>query len=312
MPDELTVVTGAFGYTGKQIAHRLLASGKQVKTLTGHPERPNPFAGRVQAAPLSFDRPDALRESLRGARVLYNTYWIRFPYRGATYERAVENTRILIRTAREAGVERLVHLSITNASEDSPFPYFRYKAILERELRESGLSHAIVRPTVIFGRDGILINNIAWLLRRLPLFLVPGSGNYRLQPVAVEDVAELSVGAGEASENLVLDAAGPEIYSFEELVRLIARAVSSSARILHAPPSPTILLTSLVGRTVGDVILTRDELRGLMTEVLVSSQPALGRTGLSGWLAANAELVGASYQSELDRHYRPARQQVAG
>jgi uncharacterized protein YbjT (DUF2867 family) len=312
MPGELNVVTGAFGYTGKEIARQLLASGKQVRTLTGRPDRPDPFAGRVPAVPFDFDKPDSLLENLRGARVLYNTYWIRFPHRRVTYERAVENTRTLFRAAREAGVERFVHLSIVNASEDSPLPYFKCKAILERELRDSGLEYAIVRPTVVFGRDGILINNIAWLLRRFPLFLVPGPGSYRLQPVAVEDVAELAVGAGAAAENLVLDAAGPETYSFDELVRLIARTVASRARIIHAAPGLVLFLTSLVGKAVGDVILTRDELRGLMTEVLVSSQPALGRVTLSEWLAANAELVGASYQSELDRHYRPALRKVAG
>ena len=88
-----------------------------------------------------------------------------------------------------------MHISITNPSLDSPLPYFRGKAILEKEIRASGISHAIVRPTVLFGKEDILINNITYLLRRLPVFAIPGSGDYRLQPIYVEDLAEIAVEA---------------------------------------------------------------------------------------------------------------------
>ena len=178
----MDVVTGAFGYTGRYITARLLACGKRVRTLTGHPARPNPFGGAVEVAPLDFGNPGQLTRSLRGAETLYNTYWIRFPHGAATYEKAVENSRVLFRAAREAGVRRLVHISITQASQDSPFAYFRGKGLVEEALRESGLSHAILRPTVVFGPEGILINNIAWLLRRFSVFVVFGSGRYRLFP----------------------------------------------------------------------------------------------------------------------------------
>ena len=302
---ELDVVTGALGFTGRYIARRLLDAGRAVRTLTGHPGRPNPFGDEVSVAPLDFERPAALTESLRGARALYNTYWVRFPHGGATYEQAVANTRTLIRAAREAGVARFVHVSIVSAAEDSPFPYFRGKAVVEREIRDSGLSYAIVRPTVIFGAEGILINNIAWLLRRFPLFLVPGTGRYRLQPVSVEDVADLAVGAGQNEESVELDAAGPEIYAFEELVRLVAETVSSRARIVHAPPRVALALSAPVGKLMRDVLITQEELAGLMSEVLVSTRPPAGQRRLSEWLAANAQTLGAAYQSELERHYRP-------
>ncbi len=305
MPGDLDVVTGALGFTGRYITRRLLDAGRTVRTLTGHPGRPNPFGGEVSLFPLDFERPTELTESLRGARALYNTYWVRFPYRGATYEQAVANTRTLIRAAREAGVTRLVHVSIVNAAEDSPFPYFRGKAVVERELRGSGLSYAIVRPTVIFGAEGILINNIAWLLRRFPIFLVPGTGRYRLQPVSVEDVADLAVAAGQSEESMELDAAGPETYAFEELVRLVAATVSSRARIAHTSPRVALALSALAGKLVRDVLVTGEELAGLMSEVLVSTSPPAGRRALSRWLAENAHTVGTAYQSELERHYRP-------
>jgi len=300
----MDVVTGAFGYTGRYITARLLACGKRVRTLTGHPARPNPFGGAVEVAPLDFGNPGQLTRSLRGAETLYNTYWIRFPHGAATYEKAVENSRVLFRAAREAGVRRLVHISITQASQDSPFAYFRGKGLVEKALRESGLSHAILRPTVVFGPEGILINNIAWLLRRFPVFAVPGRGDYRLQPVFVEDVAELAVAAGDSRDNLILDAVGPETFTFDELVRLVARAVGSRARLVHLPPGLALWLSRLVGLFVGDVVLTREEVDGLMANLLVSDAPPTGRTRLSNWLARNADQVGGRYASELDRHYR--------
>ena len=301
---EFDVVTGAFGYTGRYIARRLLAAGRRVVTLTGHPHRPSPFGEAVRALPFSFQDPAALTESLRGAATLYNTYWVRFPYRGVTYQQAVEHSRVLIAAAREAGVRRIVHISITNASEASPFPYFRGKGQVERAVVESGVPYAILRPRVVFGREDILINNIAWLVRRFPVFAVPGSGAYRLQPVYVEDVAELAVEAGAREDDVVLDAVGPETYTFDELVRLIGRTVGRRVRLLHLPPWLALALSRLVGLLVRDVVLTREEMDGLMAELLVSSGLPTGRTLLSQWLQQHADTVGTRYASELARHYR--------
>ena len=235
--DEFDVVTGAFGYTGRSIASQLLERGRRVTTLTGHPNRPNPFGDRVSVAPMDFRDPAGLREHLQGAETLYTTYWVRFPRGEVTFERAVANSATLFEAAREAGVGRIVHVSITNPSGDSPFPYFRGKAAVERLLAASGLPYAIVRPTVVFGERDILINNIAYVLRRLPVFGVPGSGEYRLRPVAVEDVAELCIRSAEGEPGSVLDAVGPETYTFEGLVRLIARTIGSRSRIVHVPPT---------------------------------------------------------------------------
>lgn len=301
---ELNVVTGAFGYTGQYVARRLLALGKRVRTLTRHPDRPQGFGDQVSVAPLDFGNPEALTESLRGATTLYNTYWVRFPYGRVTFEEAIENTRALIQAAEAAGVRRLVHLSVTHASEDSRLPYFRGKGMVEKAIIDSRLSYAIVRPSVIFGREDILINNLAWLLRRFPAFAVPGSGEYRLQPIFAEDVAEIAIGAAHGDENVILDAVGPETYTFNELVRLIADTVGSRARIVHVTPGLALLLTSLVGSVVRDVILTRDEVEGLMANLLVSDFPPMGHTSLREWLRENAARVGTRYASELGRHYR--------
>ncbi|MBM2834372.1 MAG: NAD-dependent epimerase/dehydratase, partial [Candidatus Brocadiaceae bacterium] len=251
-----------------------------------------------------FDNPAELTRALQGATTLYNTYWVRFPYGQVTYDKAVANTKILINAAKEAGIRRIVHISITNASEESPFPYFRGKGILEKAIIQSGIPYAIIRPTVIFGHEDILINNIAWFLTKFPVFAIPGDGDYRLQPVFVEDVAGIAVNAGQLNDNMIVDAVGPEIFRYEELIRLIADRVQSKARIIHLRPGLALFLSKFIGYMVNDVVLTRDEVEGLMANLLISENPPTGKTRLSEWLTQNASIVGTSYASELTRHYR--------
>jgi uncharacterized protein YbjT (DUF2867 family) len=303
MPN-VDVVTGAFGYTGRYITGRLLESGRNVKTLTGHPNRPNPFGDRVDVAPFNFEDRRNLTEHMRGATTLYNTYWVRFPQGDITFERAVANSETLIRAASDAGMRRIVHVSITNPSKDSPFEYFRGKARVEEMIRDSGLGYSIVRPTVIFGREDILINNIAYILRRLPVFGIPGSGSYRLRPVAVEDVAEVCVRSGLGYSNEVVDAVGPETFTFEELVRLIARAIGRRTLVVHVPPAAALTAAAAIGRLVGDVVVTKDELEGLMAGLVTTEGSATGTRALTEWLAESAAIVGKRYASEVSRHYR--------
>lgn len=304
MLTELSVVTGGFGFTGRYITRRLLSMGKRVRTLIGHPERPNPFGGSVEVARLDFQKTGELLRALEGAGTLYNTYWVRFGYGEVTFDKAVANTEKLIRAAKEAGVRRVVHLSVTNPAEDSRLPYFRGKALVEKAIKQLGLSYAIIRPSLIFGPEDILINNMAWLLRRFPVFAIPGSGEYRVQPVFVEDVAEIAVGAAQEVENMVVDAVGPEQFTFKELVRLIARAVRSSARIFHVRPGLALWMAGVVGYVVRDVVLTPGEAEGLMANLLVSADPPTGRRRFSNWLGRNADSLGVKYASELARHYR--------
>lgn len=307
---DVNVVTGAFGYTGKYIARKLLSEGHEVRTLTGHPGRISPFGNQVQAYPLDFGDPDALAQNLSGATTLYNTYWIRFPRGTVTFDTAVENTKILVNAAKQAGVQRIVHISITNPSPDSPLGYFRGKALVEEAIIGSGLAYSIIRPTLIFGAEDVLINNIAWFLRRFPLFAVPGKGDYAVQPVHVEDVAEVAVGAADQGENTIQDCVGPDVYTYEQLIRLIADSVGSKAKIVHLPPSLALFLSRMAGCLVRDVVLTRAEIDGLMAGLLVSdgpfvsNGPATGQASLSRWLEQNGDTLGSRYASEMDRHYR--------
>jgi len=297
------MVTGAFSFTGRYIAARLLELGREVRTLTRHPQSESPFGARVAAFPLDFEAPEDLAASLREVDTVYNTYWIRSPQAELTFERAIANTAVLLRAAREAGVRRVVQLSVSNASTSSRLPYFRAKAVAEEGLAASGLSYAIVRPTLVFAREDVLVNNIAWLLRRLPLFVIPGSGRYTLQPVAAEDVAELVVAAGAREDRSVLDAAGPDVLSFDDLVRLIRETVGSRATVMHARPRIALALSAMVGSVMRDRLVTRAELAGLMQGLLTSRGEPTGIRRLPDWLRENADSVGRSYVSERLRNW---------
>ncbi len=300
---ELHVVTGAFGYSGKYITTRLLETGVRVRTLTNSLHRANPFGDKVEAHPFNFDNQAALIESLRGATVLYNTYWIRFNTKepGFQHSVAVENTLKLFEAAKQAGVQRMVHTSITNPSEDSPLEYFKGKAVLERALKESGLSYAILRPNVLFGHEDILINNIAWTLRKLPVFGVFGDGQYRLQPMHVDDFASLAIAQGKDRANHVIDAIGPETFTYRRLVEEIGNIIGVHRPIVSVPPSIGYAVGAVLGKIVGDVMITRDEVEGLMADLLVTSSPPAGQTKLTDWAREQASTLGKHYASELAR-----------
>ncbi len=303
-PIGTVALTGAFSYTGKYATRLLLDRGYRVRTLTYHPDRKNPFGDRVHVFPYCFEDPDRLSQILRGASTLINTYWVRFPRGESTFESAVQNTRTLITAAKNAGVKRIVHVSIANPSADSPLGYYRGKAKLEQAVIDSGLSYTILRPTVIFGTEDILINNIAWFVRHFPVFGIPGNGRYRIRPIYVEDMARLIVDAVDQSGNSVLNAIGPETFTFEELVRLVARQVGSSVRLIHLPMALAYLSTLVSGWFVGDTILTWEEYQGLMGDLLAPAATSSGQTRLSQWLADNRERVGTRYASEVARHYK--------
>jgi NADH dehydrogenase len=296
-------VTGAFSYSGKYIAKKLLARGEEVITLTGHPNRPDPFNGQVKVYALDFDEAGTTK-SLQGVDVLVNTYWVRFDQGANTQPRAVEHTRKLVNAAKAAGVKRIVHISIANPSADSHLPYYWGKAANEKAVVESGMSYAILRPTVLVGGgEDILINNIAYLLRRLPFFFIPGDGSYGIQPVYIEDLADLAVEGVYSKENYIIDAVGPDAYTFRELVQMIGKSIGAKRPLISVPPTLALRAAQFLSLFVRDVILTPEEVDGLMANLLVSKEPARGKTTFKDWLNSNKETVGMKYASELKRHY---------
>lgn len=294
-------VTGAFGYSGKYIAQRLLAQGHEVITLTNSPQRTNPFGNCVRAYPFNFDNPEQLTKSLQGVKVLYNTYWVRFNHATFQHASAVANTKVLFQAAKTAGVERIVHISITNPSLTSSLEYFRGKAELEEALQTSGLSYAILRPTVLFGKEDILINNIAWMVRKFPIFGVFGNGQYRLQPIYVDDLAALAVAQGASREDVILNAIGPETFTYRELVATIGEIIGKKRPIISLPPFLGYWLGRVVSLLVDDVLVTREEIEGLMAGLLYVDTPPTGTTALTDWTRKHAATLGRQYTSELAR-----------
>lgn len=298
---EIHAVTGAFGYSGKYIAQRLLTEGHRVITLTNSVHRQNPFGEKIKAFPFNFDDPAELTASLKGVSVLYNTYWVRFNSKQFSLATALKNTLTLFRCAGEARVERIVHVSILNAEANPELEYFRCKAELEKRLQESGISYAILRPAVLFGKEDILINNIAWTLRHFPFFIMFGKGNYGIQPIYVDDLAEIAVRQGVLRENGIINAIGPETFTYGELVEKIGEIIGKKRKFIHVSPAVGYFMAYVIGKLVDDIIVTRDEIAGLMAGMLAVDAPPTGRTRLTDWLRRHAETVGKRYTSEMAR-----------
>jgi NADH dehydrogenase len=295
------VVTGAFGYSGRYITERLLEAGHEVITLTNSMQRANPFGDSVKALPFHFEEPGKLRDSLRGTGALINTYWVRFNHRMFTHEQAVANTRVLFSVAKDAGVRRIVQVSITNPDSTSDLSYFRGKAELESALKSLGVSYCILRPAVLFGKEDVLINNIAWSLRHLPAFAVFGSGDYRLQPIYVDDLAQAAAREAEGASDKVIEAIGPETFTYRELAARIRAAIGVRRPILSVPPALGYWGGRLIGLLVGDVVITREEIRGLMEGRLAVDAPPLGTTRLTEWIEQHKDSLGRQYTSEMAR-----------
>ena len=301
--DGFDVVTGAFSYSGAAIARELRAAGRRVRTLTGHPDRA-PAGTAIEVRPLQFTDQARLAESLRGARTLFNTYWVRFAHGQVSHEQAVAQSRVLLAAAAEAGVRRVVHVSITHPDADSPYPYFRGKAAVEQALADLGLSHAVLRPSILFGGDGVLINNIAWLLRRMPVFAVGGTGEYRVRPIHVDDLARLAVRAADSGQTEVIDAVGPDRPAFIELVRFIRDAVGSRSQLVRVPGTVIPPAARLLGLALRDTLLTAEEYQAMADGLADTEGPATGETSLLQWITDHKGTLGRSYANELTRHFR--------
>ncbi len=295
------VITGALGYTGKVVAEQLLEQGIPLRTLTNSPNRPNPFGDAIDIKPLAFDNPDALARTLDGAAVLYNTYWVRFNHKLFSFEQAITNTKILFEAAKRAGVERIVHVSILHADEADDLGYYKGKHELEDALAETGITHSILRPGVLFGRSDILVNNIAWALRHMPIFGVFGDGTYRLRPLHVEDMATLLIEHANMSGDITVDAVGPEGFSYIELIRTLAKILNVRRPIMRIPAPIAFACSRLLNSFVKDVIITKEEVKGLTRGLLDSENPATGNIHLTQWAKEHRDTLGCRYASEVGR-----------
>lgn len=299
-------VTGVLGYSGRYIAAEAAKRGYRVIGLTNSADRlPNPQHYELRPLPWSTQE-----NVLEGVDVLINTYWVRFSYKGKghaafSHAEAVENTKTLFAAAKAAGVSRIIHTSITKPDAASDLPYFRGKAELEAALAATGIPHSILRPAVLFGEtpaESILINNMAWSLRHLPAVATFGWGRYRLQPIHVQDFAELALNEAEQAEpHRIINATGAETYSFRALWHLLARSMHTPRPVLPVPAWFGLLATRLLGAVLGDVMLNREEIDGLSQDRLAVDTPPAGHRSLREWVTQHADTLGRTYESELAR-----------
>lgn len=302
-------VTGAFGYSGKAITELLLARGDQVRTLTNSPKREHSFGSKVEVHPLAFEDDTALERSLAGCEILVNTYWVRFNHRLFTFEQAVRNTQRLFAAAKRAGVRRIVHTSILKPDDGRGLAYYDGKMQLERDLEGTGLPHAIVRPGVLFGRGDILVNNIAWVFRHMPVFGIFGDGRYELAPLHVEDFARIVVRAIDADAGLaihgdggrVIDCHGPQRFMYRDLVKQVGEIIGIRRPMMRVSPGVGYAVSKVLNPFVKDVIITREEIDGLMRGLLWSAKPSLGTIQLTKWAREHAANLGTKYASEVQR-----------
>lgn len=298
--DAIDLVTGTGGYSGSFIARRLLNEGRSVRTLTRDPKS---VGSPIDAFPYRFDQPAAMAEAFDGVDTFYNTFWVRFGHGGINHDDAVANSRALIDAAAKAGVRRIVHTSIMKPSLDSQYSYHRGKALVEEAVKESGLSYAILRPSVFFGGGDVLVNNVAYLVRRLPVFAIPGDGKYQVRPTHVEDFADRCVELGKTRENECINAGGPDTFTFKEFVSTIRDGVGAHCALVCAPAVLVKPFIFGLNKVTRDIVVHREELTSLMEGLASCDGPPVGNRRLTDYVSNNRATVGRKYASEIQRNF---------
>ena len=298
------VITGATGYTGRCITKKLLNSKSNITTLVSNISRSNPFGNKIHIELFDFEHPNKLAQKFKGVDIFFNTYYVRFNYKKISFDKAVKNTRLLINAAKKAGVKKVVHISVVNPSKNSKFSYFRGKALIEDIIKKSGICYTILRPALLFGEGDILINNIAWMLRHYNVFFIPGNGNYKIQPIFVEDLADMAIKESKSKCNKVIDAIGPETFTYKQMVMMISKEIHSNSKIFNINSYMALLASNMVGHLVNDIILTKSELWAMKANLLFVNNKPTAKTKFSQWLKKNANKLGINYNSELKRNFQ--------
>jgi NADH dehydrogenase len=228
------LLTGATGTVGSALLRRLTAEGRPVRALVRDQRRLGDQRVRVQIALGDLAHPPSFRNALRGVdTVVHLAASIRDQPGASIEELNAMATLRLVRAAERAGVERFVFFSAMNAHHHSRTRFFRAKALAEEAVEESSLHSTVFRPSIIYTPGD------PWLtlldrFSRLPAVPISGSGKALYQPVWADDVADAVVNALSSADS-TYELAGPEVLSYNDIVRTVLRAAHRRRRLLHVP-----------------------------------------------------------------------------
>jgi len=228
------LLTGATGTVGSALLRRLTMDGRPVRALVRDQRRLGDQRVRVQIALGDLADPPSFRNALRGVdTVVHLAAAIRDQPRGSIEELNALATLRLVRAAERAGVRRFVFFSAMNASHHSRTRFFRAKALAEDAVEASDLETTVFRPSIVY-TPGDPWLTLLGRMSRLPAMPVSGSGRALYQPIWAEDVADAVMNALAAS-NSAYELAGPEVLSYDDIVRAVLRAGHRRRRLVHVP-----------------------------------------------------------------------------
>jgi len=268
------LVTGGTGFIGPKVVHELRAHGHPVRVLARREQK----VLDAEVVIGDVTDPASLRAALEGCTHVVHLVAI---LRGkpAEFERVMtQGTKNLVAAAKDAGIERFVHMSALGTG-DAAFanvPYFKAKAAMEAEVTSSGLEYTIFRPGFVFGKGaGALSTFMGQVRAPLPVVPVIGPGTERFQPIWVDDVAEYFARAVTLPEaaNRVFEIGGPDTVTWDELYRRIAQALGKKRRIVHIPFSLARAGATATQRLPG-APLSADQVAMLQSDYLVSNSDA--------------------------------------
>jgi len=235
-------VTGGTGFVGREILQQLAAAGHTVRALVrGEGQKRLPELAGLEFAPGDALEPKTLSGALEGCDAVIHLIGIirEFPARGITFERLhVEATRNLLTAASQQQVPRFIHMSANGSRENAATAYHFTKWRAEHAVRESDFAWTVFRPSLIYGRRDQFINMLAEQVRKLPVIPVIGDGQYRLSPVAVEDVARGFVASLSQDKAIsqCYDCGGPQTLTYDQLLDAVAAALGRTPpHKLHHP-----------------------------------------------------------------------------
>ncbi|HXR24984.1 MAG TPA: NAD(P)H-binding protein [Candidatus Binataceae bacterium] len=289
--DRIIAIAGGSGFIGRAIVRRLAAiPGLTVRVLTRDPVKARvrlAAEGKVDFVSADVNDPARLATVIAGADTIINAvqfdgYPIEKPSRGLTFNRVdYGGTVSLIAATKAAGVPNFIYISGAAADERSPNPAFRAKGRAERALRDAGLAFTILRPSLVYGPEDRVVNGLAKAIRMMPVMVVPGSGQQKLRPLLVDDLAAcVALAIGGRGRNGIYEVGGPDPMTFDELVRLVMEITGHKRPIIHVPEN-LLLVAGAVAEKLPGALFSRDAVAFLVADNDCDIQPLVAEFGLT-------------------------------